>query len=225
MAGQLSMVQWLLGLSCNADAADAQGQTALIAAAAHGHQHVVSCLLDASCDALATNSSIQSALHVASATCSKALLPLLLPHRCAAPQQLLPLPLRRPRAADVLFSGALLNAADINGHSPLLLALYSKVHRHMPLNPSYCKPLLLQLRTSQNFPRAGCATALRGRGYCRCRCPSHHLRRHFQIISPHAAHARAVELLLQAGALVSGGAGDNGSADAVAIARGLKLYR
>ena len=153
MAGQLSMVQWLLGLSCNADAADAQGQTALIAAAAHGHQHVVSCLLDASCDALATNSSIQSALHVAAATCSKALLSLLLPHRCAAPQQLLPLPLRRPRAADVLFSGALLNAADINGHSPLLLSLYSKVHRHMMLNPSYCKPLLLQtpLIATPNF--------------------------------------------------------------------------
>ncbi len=81
MAGKVAMVQWLLGLSCFVDAADAQGQTALIAAAAHGHTSVVACLLDASCDASLTDSSLQSALHVASAACSVSLLPLLLPHR------------------------------------------------------------------------------------------------------------------------------------------------
>jgi ankyrin repeat protein len=76
------MVQWLMGLSCNIDAADTHGQTSLIAAAAHGHNAVVSCLLDASCDALATNASLMSALHVASAACNSTLLPLLLLHRC-----------------------------------------------------------------------------------------------------------------------------------------------
>jgi hypothetical protein len=224
MAGQLSMVQWLLGLSCNVDAADAQGHTALIAAAAHGRQHVISCLLDASCDTLATNSSLQSALHVAAATCSKALLPLLLPHRCAARQHLLPLPLRRPRAADVLCSGALLNAADINGHSPLLLALYSKVHRLMRSSPSYYSYYNSKLHRIFRAQDARPPTEeedIAAAGALPIVC----LRRLFQFIAPHAAHARAVELLLQAGAQVSGGAGDNGSADAVAIARGLKLYR
>jgi hypothetical protein len=82
MAGQLSMVQWLIGLSCNINAADAQGQTSLIAAVACGHKAVVTCLLDVSCDALATNASLQSALHVASAACSSTMLSLLLPHWC-----------------------------------------------------------------------------------------------------------------------------------------------
>ena len=55
MAGQLSMVQWLMSLSCNIDAADARGQTALIAAAACSHRAVVEELLAAPCDALATD--------------------------------------------------------------------------------------------------------------------------------------------------------------------------
>jgi ankyrin repeat protein len=82
MTGQLAMVQWLLGLSCFVNAADAHGQTALIAATAHGHKSVVACLLDASCDASLTDSSLQSALHIAAAACSISLLQLLLPHRC-----------------------------------------------------------------------------------------------------------------------------------------------
>jgi ankyrin repeat protein len=82
MAGQLSMVQWLLASSCDMDAADTQGLTALIAAVTHGHTHVVECLLGASCDASATDASLQSALHVAASACNTALLSLLLPQRC-----------------------------------------------------------------------------------------------------------------------------------------------
>ena len=55
MAGQLSMVQWLMSLSCNIDAADSRGQTALIAATACGHRTVVEELLAAPCDVLATD--------------------------------------------------------------------------------------------------------------------------------------------------------------------------
>ncbi len=124
MAGQLSMVQWLMGSSCSIDARDARGQTALIAATAFGHKTVVQCLLDASCDVLATDAALQSALHVAASACSSTLLQLLLPLRSFSVKVY---DGRDAQADSCTHSEPLLNAADINGHTPLLLALRSKV--------------------------------------------------------------------------------------------------
>lgn len=135
MAGQLSMVQWLMGSSCSIDACDAQGQTALIAATAYGHKAVVECLLDASCNVLATDAALRSALHAAASTCSSTLLPLLLPLRSS------PVDVsddRDPYTDSRAYSEPLLNAADIDGHTPLLLALLSKV-----LHSFHCTPLLV----------------------------------------------------------------------------------
>jgi ankyrin repeat protein len=138
MAGQLSMVQWLMGSSCSIDACDAQGQTAVIAATAYGHKAVVECLLDASCDVLATDVALRSALHVAASTCSSTLLPLLLPLRSSSVHACDD---RDACTDSCARSEPLLNAADIDGHTPLLLALLSKVLYSFHYTPHTSHPL------------------------------------------------------------------------------------